>query len=468
MMIRSLSAFGLTLLSVFALAGPAAAQQVPQSREQITLSYAPLVEQVAPAVVNIYATKVVEAARFRSPLFNDPFFQRFFGDNFGGTRRRSENSLGSGVIASQDGLVVTNHHVIADADDIQVILRDRREFQAELILSDERTDLAVLKLKNPQGNLPVVTLGDSDSVSVGDLVLAIGNPFGVGQTVTSGIVSGLARTSVDISDYQSFIQTDAAINPGNSGGALVAMDGKLIGINTAIFSGSGGSHGIGFAIPSNMVAAVLRSAASGETLVRPWLGFSGRAVDWDIAAALGMERPHGVIVEQIRAGGPAAAADLRAGDIVTEVDGKPVEDIKNLRFRAATKGVGETVQLTVIRDGKTLNRSFALIAPPEDPPRDPITIRRNAPFAGAVFINLSPAVTEELGLQRDRDGVMAVEIANGSPAARLGLKPGDILRSVNGFEIETTKDLARVMNDPPSVWRLVIDRNGDRKTVEVR
>ncbi|MEQ8444008.1 MAG: Do family serine endopeptidase [Alphaproteobacteria bacterium] len=463
--IRALCA---VLLIGFAPTAGAQTAAVPESAEQIRLSFAPLVEQVAPSVVNIYTSRTVETAGFRNPLFNDPFFQRFFGEGFGGTQRRQENSLGSGVIVSEDGLVVTNHHVIADADDIQVILRDRRQFSAEVILSEERTDLAVLRMVDPRGDLPAATLGNSDAVQVGDLVLAIGNPFGVGQTVTSGIVSGVARTSVDISDFQSFIQTDAAINPGNSGGALVAMDGTLIGINTAIFSGSGGSHGIGFAVPSNMVEAVLRSAISGEPLLSPWLGFSGRAVDWDIASALDMPRPEGIIVEQIWDGGPADDAGLESGDIVHTMDGIPVFDQQNLRFRAVTRGIGETARLGVIRGGQAFETDLALVPPPEDPPRDPVAIRDKLPIAGVVFVNLSPAVTSELNLPEGLRGVMAMEVVRNSPAARFGVRPGDILRSVNGREIVRTDDLRALMDSPPSVWTIVLERNGTRYTVEVR
>ncbi|MDF1749279.1 MAG: Do family serine endopeptidase [Alphaproteobacteria bacterium] len=460
-------ATGLSVIAQGALAQSTAI--VPQSDQQVRLSYAPLVTAVAPAVVNIYTRKTVEAKGFQSPLFSDPFFQRFFGNAFPGTtQRRQENSLGSGVIVSPTGLVVTNHHVIADADDIQVILRDRREFKAKVLVSDERTDLSVLQLQDVKGELPVVTLGDSDDVQVGDLVLAIGNPFGVGQTVTSGIVSGLARTSVDISDYQSFIQTDAAINPGNSGGALVAMDGSIIGINTAIFSKSGGSQGIGFAIPSSMVKAILNSATTGTPLLRPWLGFDSKVVDWDIANALGMDVPHGLIVEHVRANGPAAKAGIKPGDIILSADGKIVEDAQNLRFRAATKGVGQTVKLAFLRDGKPLEADFVLEAPPEDPPRDPVIVRKDAPFAGAVFVNLSPALTEELNLRLDRSGVMVMEIARGSPAARMGLRPGDLLKSINDYGIKLTADLRDVLSDPPKTWRIVIDRNGETRTVEVR
>lgn len=445
---------------------------VPNTASEVTLSYAPLVKDVAPAVVNIFTQKTVTTQRFRSPLFDDPFFRRFFGDSFGGAgggpRERIENSLGSGVILSEDGLVMTNHHVIADADDIQVILRDRRAYKAELLLSDERTDLAVLRLLDVRDPLPLVKIGNSDAVEVGDLVLAIGNPFGVGQTVTSGIVSGLARTSVDISDYQSFIQTDAAINPGNSGGALVAMDGTLIGVNTAIFSGSGGSHGIGFAVPSNMVAAVLRSAETGEALVRPWLGFQGRAVDWDIAEALGMETPTGVIVENVVDGGPAHAAGLRSGDIIRSIDGIVVEDPLNLRFQTATKPIGTALELGILRNAEPLTLTFGLIAPPEDPPRDSLEITSNVPFAGATFVNLSPALRDELGLKHYREGVMAVRVNRRSSASRVGLRVGDILRSINGRQIALTEDLRRVLRNPPSVWQVVVDRNGERIAVELR
>ena len=463
------SAFAAMVATAPAQVSAQSLKQVPENAARVVLSYAPLVKAVTPAVVNIFTTKIVESAGpLRSPLFNDPFFKRFFGDNFGQPRQRSETSLGSGVIVREEGIVITNHHVVEDAKEVRVVLRDRREFGAEIILSDARTDLAVLRLDGAQGGLPTVPFGDSDAVAVGDLVLAIGNPFGVGQTVTSGIVSGLARTSVDISDYRSFIQTDAAINPGNSGGALVAMDGTLIGINTAIFTGDGGSHGIGFAVPSNMAKAVLRSALTGAPLVRPWLGFYGRAMDWDMAAAIGMDVPHGVIVEEVRSGGPADEAGLRDGDIVRTLDGLPVEDLQNLRFRAATKGVGAVVTLGIIRDGADKTVRLNLVAPPEDPPRDPVTIRRNSPIAGAEFVNLSPALVEEINLAHHPDGVMALRVARNSPAARIGLRPGDILRSVNDRKITVTADLRRLMEDPPRVWRMVFDRNGERRAIEIR
>jgi len=449
----------------------ATAQSVPESRAQIEFSFAPVVKKAAPAVVNIYAEKTVERPGLQSPLLNDPLIQRFFGDALRGLtqpRRRVENSLGSGVIVSADGVVVTNHHVIQQADQIQVVLSDRRTFDAEILVSDERTDIAVLRLTDPDPDLPVATLGRSDDLEVGDLVLAIGNPFGVGQTVTSGIVSALARTSVGITDIQSFIQTDAAINPGNSGGALVALDGTVVGINTAIFSKTGASNGVGFAAPADMARTIVAAAIDGRPVERPWLGFAGRDVDPDMAEALGMPAPRGVIVEGVSAGGPADRAGLEPGDIVVSIDGREIVDAQSLRFRLATRGVGGSAELGYLRDGRARTADFALIAPPEEPPRDPVTIEGRTPMTGATFLNLSPAVADELGLPTDILGVMAVQAPRGSLAARTGFRPGDILRQVNGRAIERTEDLRRLMRDPPSEWRLEVEREGERLTVTVR
>ncbi len=306
----------------------ASAQAVPSSRAEIAFSFSSVVKKTAPAVVNIYTRRVVES-RAVSPLFNDPFFQQFFGNDFGFgvPQERVQNSLGSGVILRPDGLIVTNNHVIQKSDQITVVLSDRREFPAQL------------------------PLADSYQLEVGDLVLAIGNPFGVGQTVTSGIISALARTQVGIGDYGFFIQTDAAINPGNSGGALVTMDGKLAGINTAIYSKSGGSVGIGFAIPSNMVASFLAAELKGGHLNRPWIGVSGQAVTSDMAEALGLDHPTGIIVDDVFPGGPAAAAGLKRGDVIIAVNGKQVEDAGGLRFRLATLDMGGTATVTALRKG---------------------------------------------------------------------------------------------------------------------
>ncbi|MDH5411148.1 MAG: trypsin-like peptidase domain-containing protein, partial [Alphaproteobacteria bacterium] len=334
-----LKRYRLAILGLIGLAivfSPVLAQAekvAPASAGQVTLSYAPVVKRTAPAVVNIYAKKIVQQ-RSGPALFEDPFFKRFFGEDFafgGAPRERIENSLGSGVLVRADGIVVTNNHVIVGAQEITVVLADRREYGATIVLADDRTDLAVLRIDTNGEELPSLAFADSDALEVGDIVLAIGNPFGVGQTVTSGIVSALARTRVGVADYRSFIQTDAAVNPGNSGGALVGMDGKLVGINTAIFSKSGGSLGIGFAVPANMVRSIVESAIEGRALVRPWLGFDGRAVTADLALALNMKRPVGVIVEHVVKGGPADKAGLAPGDVVMAVNGHDVEDAQALR-----------------------------------------------------------------------------------------------------------------------------------------
>ena len=392
----------------------AAEKAVPAVAGQIELSFAPLVKRVVPSVVNIYARKKV--GRTRSPLFDDPFFQRFFGDKFGFGRSntRLENSLGSGVIVSADGLIVTNYHVIDGADEIVVALADRREFQAEVALADERTDLAVLRIDAGGEDLPALEFRDSDELEVGDLVLAVGNPFGVGQTVTSGIVSALARNGVGVADFQFFIQTDAAINPGNSGGPLVTMDGRIVGINTAIFSRSGGSIGIGFAIPSNMAASVVQGAISGGRVVRPWLGASGQALTPEIAASLELECPVCVMINDVYGDGPAARAGLRAGDVIVSVDGRPVEDPPSLRYRIGTRPVGGTLKLSFLREGRRLTVTVELVPAPEDPPRNVTELEGTHPIAGAVVGNLSPAFAEEIGVNTLSKGVVILKIMRGS------------------------------------------------------
>ncbi|WP_034852217.1 Do family serine endopeptidase [Inquilinus limosus] len=444
------------------LAGPAAAEPVvPTSRAEIDLSFAPLVRSAAPAVVNIYARHMV--VERPNPLFDDPFFRRFFGDDLPGgrPRQRIENSLGSGVLVGADGLVVTNHHVIKDADQITVVLSDRTEYEAELVLSDERTDLAFLKLKDLGGrSLPSLPLGDSDALEVGDLVLAIGNPFGVGQTVTMGIVSAIARTAVGISDYDFFIQTDAAVNPGNSGGALIDMKGRLVGINTAIYSRTGGSLGIGFAIPANMLRSMMRAAETGQPVVRPWLGADGQAIDRGLAEAYGLDRPAGVLVNGVDPKGPAGRAGLKVGDVVTAVDGHAVDDPESLRFRLATLDLGATAKLTVRRGRDTAELSLPVEAPPEDPPRDQRVLSGRSPLAGATVVNVSPAVVEEMRLNGPGKGVVVTAVAARSPAARLGLQPGDVLLRLDGEEVGSTEALEASLRRSRGPWRIAIQRGG--------
>jgi len=444
------------------LAGPAEAQRtVPESAAVMKQSFAPVVKRAAPAVVNVYVRHRVE--RMTSPIFDDPFFGRLFGERFGIPRERIQNSLGSGVLASSDGVVVTNYHVIQGRGEaeITVALADGREFPAKLILKDEKTDLAILRLDAKGVAFPSIEFSDSDSLEVGDIVLAIGDPFGVGQTVTSGIVSALARTQVGISDYQFFIQTDAAINPGNSGGALVDMDGRLVGINTAIFSKSGGSHGIGFAIPSNMVRLVVQSALKGGKLQRPWFGASLQPVTPDIADSLGLATPSGALVANVHAKGPAAQAGLRAGDVVVSVDDKPVQNPQALQYRFVTKGIGGAVEIGVLRKGQKVKASIALLAPIEDPPRDVRDLLGQHPLTGCKVANLSPAVAQEVGVDDDtRRGVVIVEVKEKTPAARLGVKRGDIVVGLNNEKVKSVAELVSALEAADGGWRLSVERGG--------
>lgn len=445
---------------------PAAADQVPASREQISLSFAPVVREAAPAVVNIYTKRIVKAA---SPLLADPFFRRFFGDMapHGLTQDRVQRSLGSGVIVSADGTVITNHHVIKDADEVTVVLSDRREFEAEVLGSDERSDLAVLKLDTNGQALPVLPFGDSDTLEVGDLVLAIGNPFGVGQTVTSGIVSALARTNVGITDYRSFIQTDAAINPGNSGGALVDMKGQLVGINSAIYSKDGGSNGIGFAIPTALVKAVLSGIKTTGKVVRPWLGAHGQAITSDLAQALKLPRPVGVLIDSVHRDGPAAKGGLRPGDVVVAIQGREVDDPEGMRFRLATLPIGSDALMTVLRDGRETQVAVPLVAPPEIPPRDLTEVAGGNPFAGALIGNLNPALAEEIGMDTGATGVVVLRIRRGSVAHRLRFQPGDIIVKVNDRPVESVRDAKRALSVDARIWRVTILRDGETLSLTV-
>jgi Do/DeqQ family serine protease len=458
------------VITGFGWSAQAAETRPPNSQAEITLSFAPLVKSAAPAVVNIYTRRIVRA-RPISPLFNDPFFRRFFGEQFPpGSRpnQRVQNSLGSGVLVSADGFVVTNHHVIDQADEITVVLTDRREFEAEVVTRDEDTDLAVLRIKAENEELPFLKLRDSDTLEVGDLVLAIGNPFGVGQTVTSGIVSALARTARGVSDFGFFIQTDAAINPGNSGGALITLDGALVGINTAIFSRGGGSNGIGFAIPSNMVATVIGSAVSGGEVVRPWLGARGQTVDSDLARSLGLPRPSGVLINSVHPSGPAAEAGLKVGDVVVSVNGKEIADANILKFRIATLSVGGTAAVSVMRRGGSVSISVPLQAAPEIPPRDLSLIDGANPYAGAEVANLSPALAEEISFDTDASGVVVMRVKRGSPADRIGLEPGDILLRLNGTEIDSVSRLRQLVKRGYSNWRIEIVRGGRTLQLVIR
>ncbi|SEK60543.1 Do family serine endopeptidase [Halomonas daqiaonensis] len=346
---------------------PEVRQAEPLTRQQGRTSYAQAVERAAPAVVNIYSSRVVE--REEHPLMSDPFFRQFFGDNLP-SRQRMLSSLGSGVIVSDDGYVLTNHHVIRGADQIQVALRDGRETLAEVIGTDPESDLAVLRIELE--SLPVMELTDTTRVAVGDIALAIGNPFGVGQTVTMGIISATGRSHLGLNAYEDFIQTDAAINPGNSGGALVNAEGALVGINTAIFSRSGGSQGIGFAIPANLARNILEELVTHGRVIRGWMGVEAQELNQELAASFGLQTPSGVIIAGVVPGGPADRAGLQPGDVLLEVDGRPVLDPRRTMSDIAAMAPGTRLPLTVVRGGERREITIELGERPTPEPRRPV------------------------------------------------------------------------------------------------
>ena len=446
-------------LAAGAIDGAAAQdRRVPASGAELRLSYAPIVQRVQPAVVNVYAAKTVQN---RNPLLDDPLFRRFFGVP-GQQPEQMQRSLGSGVMVDSTGLVVTNNHVIEGADQVKISLADKREFEAEIVLKDSRTDLAVLRLKDGRERFPALDFANSDDVQVGDVVLAIGNPFGVGQTVTHGIISAVARTQVGISDYQFFIQTDAAINPGNSGGPLVDLAGRMVGINTAIFSRSGGSQGIGFAIPANMVRVVVASAKGGGSAVkRPWLGAKLQAITPDLAESLGLKRPAGALISNVVEGGPAAHAGLKNADLIVAVDGQAIEDPNAFEYRFFTKPLGGTAHLGIVRAGREMTVSVALQTAPETP-REEVVIRSRSPFQGVKAANLSPALADELGLDASASGVVILDVDDGTAARNFGFQRGDLILAVNSQRIATTRDLERLSKEPSRLWRINIMRGGQQ------
>jgi Do/DeqQ family serine protease len=462
-----LAAVAASILAAALVAGTGAAQErrVPGSPAEMMASFAPVVQRVAPMVVNVYAAKVVAN---HNPFADDPFFRRFFDLPGLLPREQVQRALGSGVIVDASGLVVTNNHVIEGADEVKVALADKREFEATLVLKDARSDLAVLRLKDGHEQFPAIELGNSDDLQVGDLVLAIGNPFGVGQTVTHGIVSAVARTQVGITDFQFFIQTDAAINPGNSGGALVDLRGRLAGINTAIFSRSGGSQGIGFAIPANMVRVVVASAKSGGSAVkRPWLGAKLQEVTVEIAESLGLKRPGGALVANVSPDSPAARGGLKTGDLIVAVDGQAVDDPNAFDYRFATKPLGGSAQIGLLRNGKEARVTVALESAP-DIPRDELVIRVRSPFLGAKVANLSPALAEELRIDTKAEGVAVIDVPNNSVAARYGFQRGDVIVTVNDQPIAKTRDLERAAGESTRTWTVTILRGGQRISAEFR
>jgi Do/DeqQ family serine protease len=408
---------------------PAQPRLVPQTKADAISSYAPIVRRSSPAVVNVYARSIQRG--------------RVAVDFFGGAFRipdRASQSQGSGVIVRDDGIVVTNNHVVEGATELVVVLGDRREFPATVVLTDPRTDLAVLRIDAKGERLGSLKFADTTTAQVGDQVLAIGNPFGVGQTVTGGIISALARTDVGITDYSFFIQTDASINPGNSGGALVDMNGDLVGVNTAIFSRSGTSAGVGFAIPAEMVKRVVEGAVKDGKVIRAWSGVRGQSVDAEIARTMNLARPGGILVTEVYPSSAAAQAGLRRGDIITGFAGAPVNDYSGLRFQAATRAPGERVEFSFLRQGRVTTGQGALSAPPSGTTPPKLLAGRHS-FDGVTVATLNPALAEEQGLDPFTTGVVVVSVSGEGEGARAGLRPGDIVVDTNDSPVTSVSDL---------------------------
>jgi Do/DeqQ family serine protease len=459
-MIRAL----VTVLILVCAAAASAETKIPSSQTEISLGFAPLVKQAAPAVVNIYARRVVEQRS--NPFMDDPFFKQFFRE-FAKPGPRVQNSLGSGVILTADGIVVSNYHVVGMATDIRVVTSDRREYSARVLLSDQASDLAILQLDDVQ-DLPYLSLRNSDQVEVGELVLAIGNPFGVGQTVSSGIVSGLARVGAATGSARGyFIQTDAPINPGNSGGALIDINGQLIGINTSILSSSGGSNGIGFAIPANLVAEFLAQAQAGnDRFARPWAGMSGQPVDSDLAQSLNLATPEGIIISDLHSISPFAVADFQVGDVITHVDGQVVNSPAEMVFRMSVAGIGGQAKITRSRAGKVVDIDVHMIAAPDEPASEPLILGDDTILPGLAVARANPAMIARYGLALNVGGILVTD--PGRLGTRIGLAGADVLVSINGQDVKNTKDVQRLLTDTARKVRIDLLRNGQHVTLQFR
>jgi serine protease Do len=457
---------GLVIASSLNLLSIGHTQETNISREAIDIlsktsqAMAEVTAAVKPAIVNISSTKTIKIKSMQSPFFDDPFFRRFFGDQFGQLERpreHKESGLGSGVIVDKDGYILTNNHVIKDADEIKVKLSDKREFKGKVIGADPKTDLAVIKIDS--NHLPVIKLGDSDKLKVGETVIAIGNPFGLSQTVTSGIVSATGRANVGIADYEDFIQTDAAINPGNSGGALVNVRGELVGINTAIFSTSGGYQGVGFAIPSSMAKVVMDNLINKGKVVRGWLGVSIQPVTPDLAKQFDIKDDKGALVGDVVEESPAEKADLRRGDVIIEFDGKEVTDPSSLRNSVAGTPPGKKVSLKIMRDGK-IQKVDVIIA---ELPADMQKMRGEYDnlLKGVMVQDLTPELKKNLDIPKRIAGVVVTDVDEGSPAGGL-LMQNDVIIEINRKRINSTKDYEAVVSRIKSGQDilLLVFRNG--------
>jgi len=436
---------------------------VPQSEIEIKLSFVPLVKQASPAVVNIYAQRIIEERR--SPFSRDPFFRDFF-RNFGQLQPRVQNSLGSGVILSADGYVVSNYHVVGGATDIRVVLHDGREISGDVILADEDSDLAVLKI-NTDEILPHLDLRKSDTVEVGELVLAIGNPFGVGQTVTNGIISGLARTGIASGSAKGyFLQTDAPINPGNSGGALIDISGSLVGVNTSILSRSGGSNGIGFAIPADLIGQFLIQAKAGRSsFIRPWAGMRGQPITFEMAASLNLPAMSGMIISELHELSPFSQVGIGIGDIITKVDGLDINSPAEMLYRMSVVGIGTAVDVSYLSQGILKSSKIDLVEMPNWEAKQ-VTLGPEFIFMDLHISELTPEFQSKFGLSFSSDGLIVLD--PGRIASRLGLRRGDLLREINGKPVGKIEDAISAIGSIKSSGSITIIRSGRRVSLRFR
>jgi serine protease Do len=421
---------------------------LPVSLGNFANGFSAVLKPALPAVVNISSSKMVKPGQNQmSPMFNDPFFRQFFGDQFGQMKPRTEReqSLGSGVIVSPDGTILTNNHVIDGASDIKVFLSDKREFKAKLIGTDPKTDIAVLKIDAT--NLPTLPLGDSNQLQVGDLIFAIGDPFGVGETATMGIVSATGRGNLGIENYEDFIQTDAAINPGNSGGAMIDIHGNLVGINTAILShGAGGNEGVGFAIPVSMVKPVMDQIMTHGKVVRGYLGVHIQDVTPELATAFGLKQGGGVLIGDVSPDTPAARAGLKKGDVILQINGQPIDARNQLQVQIAQMAPGTPVKLQIWRNGATQNVSLNLGELPETAEKEGPGETSGGALEGVEVQNLTPDISQELNLAPGTHGVVVTSVDQASPAAAAGLSRGDVIQEVNHKPISNTGEFQQALS----------------------
>jgi serine protease Do len=460
---------------------PAAAPRIEEGAKiappqvRATEGYSDVCEKAVKSVVNISSTKILHnRPQELSPLFSDPFFRRFFGEPRGGMpRERPERALGSGVIVSKDGYILTNNHVVSDADEVLVVTSDGRELKAKIIGADEKSDVAVLKV--PADNLEPMPLGDSAKLRLGEVVLAIGNPFGLSGTVTMGIVSAVGRANVGITDYEDFIQTDAAINPGNSGGALINTRGELVGINTAIFSQSGGSVGVGFAIPMDMARSVMDSLVKYGRVERGFLGVSIQDVRPDMAAALGLANPGGALVGDVTKDSPAKEAGFERGDVVVKFNGKDVHDASHFRNLVSETPPGTKAEVVVIRDKKEKTLTVTVghqagekTAAGGEPGNHEEKEEADA-SVGMTVSNLTPELRRRLEISADVAGIVVTRVQPGSRAAEAGLRSGAVILEANREAVHNVADFKRLVGHAPEgKVLLLVSYNGSTSFVLLR